>query len=410
VKKGKMEKKKTRFVPTFVVPIAVLVLLSALSIPVLAWGASYDYDGFPLTTKSSDTINGGVFISYGDNDQMQSAKVKPYVTNYDVPSGTPKWAKLYMHLWGGTPQNGGTVNVTFNGHDFDTVVIDGQDTDDPQVLGSGCGTWWLFFNVTDKITPGAINTAEARVTSASMDGRVARMVLIEAYEGGDDPQNVMYWVNDGHMNLHYNSSEYPWCIDYTKAWFNGTVPSGVSEANLTGVWLTGSYKNPREPDYFYFNPPDASDAPNGNNINWDIGSYSDYQFGAYDPWTSSMSYDNVAMGGGWSNNYFDLHSNTTTNTSTLANVLKTDNNYAIFWRGHDDNGDGWIYGAFGGTEDAEGEGYVHPVVAVLVLKVPEVQGLCGDVDGYPGIETNDGWRIYQNVTYPGDPQYALKCS
>ncbi|KAF5431094.1 Serine protease, subtilase family, partial [Candidatus Methanophagaceae archaeon] len=259
------------------------------------------------------------------------------------------------------------------------------------------GTWWLFFDVTDKITPEAINKAEARVTSASMDGRVMRMVLIEAYEGGDDPQDLMYWVNDGHMNLHYNSSGYPTCIDYTKAWFNGTVPSGVTEANLTGVWLTGSY---REPDYFYFNPPDAPDAPNGNNLNWDIGSYSDYQFGAYDIGTGLMSYADVAMGGGWYPSYFDIHSNTTTNTSTLADVLKTDNNYAISWRGHDDNGDGWIYGAFGDTTGAEGEGYVHPVIAVLVLSLETGPGTEPDltVEGINAFHYDSDQKAWFNLT------------
>ena len=328
-----------------------IALLSAIMVCFLvapAVSGSWSYDGFPLTTKSHGTVNGGMFISYGDNDKMENAKVKPYVTNYSVPNGTPVWSKLYLHLWGGTMHNSGTVNVTFNGHDFETVVIDGTSTIDPHVLGAGCGTWWIFFNVTDHITPGDINMAQARVTSTSMDGRIARMVLVEAYEGGDDPHNIMYWVNDGHMNLHYNSSSYPWCLDYAKTWFNGTVPSGVTEANLTGIWLTGTYG---EPDYFYFSPPDAPDSPNGDNLNWDISNYSDYQFGAYDQWTGNMSYNDVAMGGGWYNNYFDIHSNTTTNTSSLINILKDDNNYSIFWRGHDDNDDDWISGPVGGPGD-----------------------------------------------------------
>jgi subtilase family serine protease len=84
----KKNKKTIQTFPKFVIPIAVLVLLSVFSTPVVAYGASYDYDSFPRETRSSGTINGGVFISYGDNDQMQNAEVKPYVTNFSVPNGT----------------------------------------------------------------------------------------------------------------------------------------------------------------------------------------------------------------------------------------------------------------------------------------------------------------------------------
>jgi hypothetical protein len=34
-------------------------------------------------------------------------------------------------------------------------------------------------------------------------------------------------------------------------------------------------------------------------------------------------------------------------------------------------------------------------------------GTCGDVDGIPGVTTNDGWFIYMNQTYPGDPTYFV---
>ena len=33
--------------------------------------------------------------------------------------------------------------------------------------------------------------------------------------------------------------------------------------------------------------------------------------------------------------------------------------------------------------------------------------ICGDVDRYPGVTSNDGWLIYMNLTFPGDPEYAL---
>ena len=45
----------------------------------------------------------------------------------------------------------------------------------------------------------------------------------------------------------------------------------------------------------------------------------------------------------------------------------------------------------------------------LTIQPPHV-GICGDCDAFPGITTNDGWLIFMNVTFPGDPRYALQCA
>ncbi len=37
----------------------------------------------------------------------------------------------------------------------------------------------------------------------------------------------------------------------------------------------------------------------------------------------------------------------------------------------------------------------------------EVKGICGDVDGTPGVTTHDGWFIYMNQTFPGNPTYFV---
>ena len=37
----------------------------------------------------------------------------------------------------------------------------------------------------------------------------------------------------------------------------------------------------------------------------------------------------------------------------------------------------------------------------------KVMGICGDVDGTPGVTTHDGWFIYMNQTFPGDPTYFV---
>jgi len=35
------------------------------------------------------------------------------------------------------------------------------------------------------------------------------------------------------------------------------------------------------------------------------------------------------------------------------------------------------------------------------------KGICGDVDGTPGVTTHDGWFIYMNQTFPGNPTYFV---
>ena len=42
----------------------------------------------------------------------------------------------------------------------------------------------------------------------------------------------------------------------------------------------------------------------------------------------------------------------------------------------------------------------------LTIQSPP-EGICGDCDAFPGVTTNDGWLIFMNVTFPGDPRYAL---
>ncbi|MCK4458271.1 MAG: hypothetical protein KAU52_00905 [Methanosarcinales archaeon] len=49
-----------------------------------------------------------------------------------------------------------------------------------------------------------------------------------------------------------------------------------------------------------------------------------------------------------------------------------------------------------------------PVPTTLNNGSVEVKkGIRGDVDGFEGITTNDGWMIFMNLTYKGDPRYML---
>jgi len=74
--------------------------------------ANYNFDGFPVVTRDSGTVNGGVFIDYepwGGQTTLTGS--------FDVPNGNIAWARLYTGIWGARPEYEGWVNVTFNGVD-----------------------------------------------------------------------------------------------------------------------------------------------------------------------------------------------------------------------------------------------------------------------------------------------------
>lgn len=71
--------------------------------------SSYNFDGFPVTTRTNGTVHGGVFI-----DSIPGAE-DTITGSFDVPNGNIKWAYLYTGIWGGTNRYEGWVNVIFNG-------------------------------------------------------------------------------------------------------------------------------------------------------------------------------------------------------------------------------------------------------------------------------------------------------
>jgi hypothetical protein len=71
--------------------------------------ADYNSNGFPVVTRASGTVNGGVFI-----DSVPWAEATTLTGNFNVPTGNVIWARLYTGIWGGRPEYEGLVSVTFN--------------------------------------------------------------------------------------------------------------------------------------------------------------------------------------------------------------------------------------------------------------------------------------------------------
>ena len=368
--------------------LIIAAVFAAFSAPA---AADYTFDGLAVKTVAggNGTVQGDVYVCYGDHAGLESAKTFPYLTNYSLPDGTVKWARLYVGIWGGTDASKGWVNTTFNGHCEGNVSLNSSEdtatySSGTNVYGSGWGVWTVSYNCTDNVSMDATNTAEAK-TGGNIDGRVYGIALVVVYENTSLPK-VQYWINEGNLNLNYGVDDPDYAFNCDFSWFNGTAYN-CTEANLTALYYTGSNG---EHDYLYLNAPDASDSPyNLSNISWNIPGYRRYQLDSND----------IANGnsGGVSTSAFDLDSFTSANDSTpLKDIINTTaNNYAIFWRGHDDNGNGTIDGGFY-SWSPEGEAYVHPVLAVLKLKdITRVYDFSSSTPGTAGV---DLWAFKDEVS------------
>ena len=311
--------------------IAMLPIVFCLS-AVMAT-ASYNFDGFQLNTTSSGSVYGGVFVSYGDKSGLVST---PYTSNYTLPAGTARWARLYVGVWGGNEGNTDWVNTTLNSKGVGNISLGGTGDTNPtysegtNVYSSGNGVWWVSYNVKDNISMGAINTATARTRSFSVYG----IVLAAAYNDTDGAGLMtQYWINEGNVNLHGDTAV-TWVLDNTTVLFNGDLDSKYTNAKLNTVYLTGTSG---EPDYLYFNAVEDYHRLHqlGDNGDETIGS------------------DDIA--GARNGNYFDFVS------FDVMHLVSPNNNFASYWRGHDNDGVGGI------SSGLEGEGYVHPVLSVLTV-------------------------------------------
>jgi hypothetical protein len=200
--------------------------------------ADYNFDGFSVTTRTNGTVHGGVFIDYEPWAGSETLN-----STFDVPSGNIKWAYLYTGIWGGTERYEGWVNVTFNGDDTNNnlgpIWLRGQNDTNPNVWCTGHGKHWMYYNVTNLTTAGSTNSAtvskiNATDSGGNFDGRVYGIVLVVVYEGGDNPKDLRYWINDGSDGLNHVYDH-----DAGTTYFNGTVDiANVTTANLTMVHLT----------------------------------------------------------------------------------------------------------------------------------------------------------------------------
>ena len=445
------ETMKKRFLTMSIVMLVILAVLVAFSAPA---AASWTYDGYEVKTMADGTVQGDVFVSYGDNKGAKNGRLDvsypgPYRTNYSVPNGNSvKWARLVVGVWGGNEDNSGWLNTTLhNGTQLNYLgnvslgecrgypphLPNGTNDTNPiynqtvtSVYGTGHGCWMVAYNVTNNVSLSAWNNVTATTYTCApsdLDGRVYGIVLVVVYEN-TSLAKVQYWVNEGNVNLHYNMTDAPYnyVLDNTTTWFNGTAYNST-DAKLWVEYYTGSR---HEPDYLYFDPPNEV----RTNKSWNVSAYKKWQLdGNTSANGSDVAYGSSTSAGWdpWGSAYgWDLHNFTATNTTNLSDLInKTANNSAFFWRGHDDNCDCWISAEFNGGTDDEGEDYLHPVLAVLILDLdydvsvtatPDTRTVVPDEDAtYTITITNTGniSDTYDLTLTPGTPApdyYALSGS
>ena len=220
-------KKKNR---SFISLLSILLICSII-IPV---SADYSRDGWPLETRANGTILGSVFM-----DSVCWNEDTTLILNSAVPDGVIRHAYLYTGIWGKSNTDTGSVEVTFNGdsssNGLGTINLKGTSDSNDNVWCTGYGKYWIWYNVTDLVNPGATNTAITSKISGSIDGRVYGILLVVVYEGGDDPKQIRYWIKDGSDALNYQTPH-----DEGITHFKGAQNTDdMATAELTMVHLTG---------------------------------------------------------------------------------------------------------------------------------------------------------------------------
>lgn len=343
------------------VKMTLLFILPFLFLPLtLPAGASYSYEGLSLAPDAQGTFRGEVYIDGG-----HGLSFPPYSQKFDVPEGTLRWAYLYIGVWGGTENYEGWVQPEFNGQILEKLQLAGKNDENENVYCAGHGVYWIAYDVSN-ITKNGENTVEVLTSSGEpgnkLDGRVYGAVLAAACEDSKAPV-VSYKLLSGNVNLHGKgwSGTLANVNDREDVYFSsGQALSSIKDAKLSVVYLTGSKGLP---DYLSFNGKMLGTPPE----------YLSESFGGKASDIANEVSLDASGDEGFSSSYFDIEH------FDVLGYLQA-NNSVSFIRGLDLDGDGEI-----GIQ--EGEDYLHPVLAALVLKSESTAPVLPDL--YPEMKISE---------------------
>jgi len=343
---------------TKIVILFVFLLSLLISIPLT--GASYSFEGIPLTPDAQGTFRGEVYIDGG-----HGLTFPPYSQNFNVPDGTVRWARLYVGVWGGTENYEGWLRPEFNGQKLEQLPLAGVNDESKNVYCAGHGVYWVSYDVSN-VTKNGENIVNILTSKGEpgnkLDGRVYGAVLAVGCENEKAPE-VSYQLLSGNVNLHGKgwSGTLANSSDRVSVNFNcGQTLTSKDAANLSVVYLTGSKGLP---DYLEFNGKTLGTSP--RNLS--------EKYGEKVRDIADETSNDASGNEGSPSRYFDIES------FDVLDYLQ-DNNSATFVRGIDLNGDGDI-------DDKEGEDYLHPVLAALVLSSKDKASVLPDF--YPDMNVSE---------------------
>jgi len=236
----------------YLITIFTLSLLSILA------AADWSPDGVAMCTTKHGTVNGGIYIEGGHGREYTTS----YTQNFTVPNGTVKWARLYV-----SAKDTPWLNVSLNGHLLGNYT---ELANNPKVYANyksdDHSMYWAYYDNAAEWVVNGSNTATANLGSeVGLNTKSWGIMLIAAYEGGDEPEHIEYWVNEGNPLLHSDHSPFIAHRNTTNTSFTDiNDQDNVTDAALWTAYIWGSEENELHPhDTLWFNSEmiadDASD-------------------------------------------------------------------------------------------------------------------------------------------------------
>lgn len=213
--------------------ILTLVILSQTAL------AEWNPDGIPLQTINHGMVNGGIYVSGGHGMEYTTT----YTQDFSVPNGTVKWARLYV-----SAKDTPWIKTSINGHLLGNYT---NLATNPKVYANYIqdhSTYWAYYDNADEWIVNGTNTVTADLgTRVGFNTKSWGIMLLVVYEGGDNPEPIEYWINEGNPLLH---GDHPPFIAYNNITNTSIGPidmTGLTDAELWTAYIWGSEESEMQP-------------------------------------------------------------------------------------------------------------------------------------------------------------------
>ena len=248
-----MKEIANRYTISLLSVIAVLAL-AAFSTPAMA-GTNCTCDvsthgtnpaGGLCSFGTNGTVNGTMYVDDGEGELGQDYV---HVDFEAIPAGVNiTWARVYWHIW----MPGDWTKATFcnetqcSENNITICNPSGQCTctqnETEGFYGGGCGTTWVYWNVTNNVTSGEQHNITIDNRAQGADGRTYWVILVAVLENSTKYSETHYWVNQGYEDSYPDDSS-----NKTTTWFNGTISNETnstlwhlalcSDVTIGGLWF-----------------------------------------------------------------------------------------------------------------------------------------------------------------------------